>query len=68
LSEDVKEGATSLGSSNREAQVLLINAIKDVASALSDLMISTKAAAGKNIHDPAMQHLKESAKVSSRQV
>ena len=42
---------------------MLINSVKDVASALSDLMQSTKAASGKNIHDPAMHHLKESAKV-----
>ena len=63
LSEVVKMGATSLGSPNREAQVMLINSVKDVASALSDLMQSTKAASGKNIHDPAMHHLKESAKV-----
>merc|ERR1719189_3254331 len=62
LSEVVKSGASSLGSPNREAQVMLINSVKDVASALSDLMQSTKAASGKNIHDPAMHHLKESAK------
>merc|ERR1719450_1129731 len=63
LSEVVKSGAASLGSPNREAQVMLINSVKDVASALSDLMQSTKAASGKNIHDPAMHHLKESAKM-----
>ena len=63
LSEVVKMGATSLGSPNRQAQVMLINSVKDVASALFDLMQSTKAASGKNIHDPAMHHLKESAKV-----
>ncbi|QQP52773.1 Uncharacterized protein FKW44_005020, partial [Caligus rogercresseyi] len=58
LSDVVKSGATSLGSPNREAQVMLINAVKDVASALSDLMQSTKAASGKNIQDPCMQKLK----------
>lgn len=63
LSEVVKSGAASLGSPNREAQVMLINAVKDVATALADLMQSTKAASGKNIHDPAMHHLKESAKM-----
>merc|ERR1719433_447653 len=63
LSEVVKSGASSLGSPNREAQVMLINAVKDVASALADLMQSTKSASGKNIHDPAMHHLKESAKM-----
>merc|ERR1719367_2295401 len=62
LSEVVKSGAASLGSPNREAQVMLINAVKDVASALSDLMQSTKAASGKSIQDPAMHHLKDSAK------
>lgn len=63
LSDVVKSGAASLGSQNREAQVMLINAVKDVASALSDLMQATKAASGKNIQDPAMHHLKDSAKV-----
>ena len=62
----MKSGATSLGAPNREAQVMLINAVKDVASALADLMQSTKSASGKNIHDPAMHHLKESAKVSGK--
>jgi talin len=62
----VKSGASSLGAPNREAQVMLINAVKDVASALADLMQSTKSASGKNIHDPAMHHLKESAKVKQK--
>eukprot|EP00095_Tigriopus_kingsejongensis_P007975 maker-scaffold475_size161908-snap-gene-0.21 protein:Tk07975 transcript:maker-scaffold475_size161908-snap-gene-0.21-mRNA-1 annotation:"Talin-1" len=63
LSEVVKAGAASLGSPNREAQVMLINAVKDVASALGDLMQSTKAASGKSIQDPAMHKLKDSAKI-----
>ncbi len=42
---------------------MLINAVKDVASALGDLMQSTKAASGKSIQDPAMHQLKDSAKV-----
>merc|ERR1719373_401227 len=62
LSEVVKSGAASLGSPNREAQVMLINAVKDVASALSDLMQSTKAASGKNMQHPAMHTLKDTAK------
>lgn len=45
---------------------MLINAVKDVASALGDLMQSTKAASGKGIQDPAMHQLKDSAKVSSK--
>merc|ERR1719336_3113928 len=66
LSEVVKSGASSLGSPNREAQVMLINAVKDVASALADLMQSTKAASGKSIQDPAMHHLKDSAKLGTK--
>ena len=44
-------------------QVLLINAVKDVASALADLISATKNASGKNVSDPAMVNLKDSAKV-----
>lgn len=63
LSEVVKQGAASLGSSNSEAQVLLINAVKDVAGALGELIHATKNAAGKSVNDPSMSHLKEAAKV-----
>lgn len=64
LAEVVKFGAASLGSNNPEAQVMLINAVRDVASALGDLIQATKAASGKIINDPTMAHLKDSAKVS----
>ncbi|XP_065332613.1 talin-2 isoform X2 [Cloeon dipterum] len=67
LAEVVKHGAASLGSNNPEAQVMLINAVKDVASALGDLIQATKAASGKSITDPSMNHLKESAKVVDTQ-
>lgn len=43
---------------------MLINAVKDVATALGDLIQATKAASGKNINDPSMNELKESAKVN----
>merc|ERR1711913_136142 len=62
LSDVVKNGAASLGSQNQEAQVMLINAVKDVTSALGDLMQATKSASGKNSHHPAMHTLKDSAK------
>lgn len=65
LAEVVKFGASSLGADNPDSQVMLINAVKDVASALGDLIHATKAASGKPINDPAMAHLKESAKVRS---
>ena len=45
---------------------MLINSVKDVASALGDLIHATKSASGKNINDPAMIYLKDSAKVSQR--
>lgn len=45
------------------SQVVLINAVKDVAKALGDLISATKAAAGKPHDDPAMLQLKNSAKV-----
>lgn len=43
---------------------MLINAVKDVATALGDLIQATKAASGNNINDPSMNELKESAKVN----
>ena len=43
--------------------MLLINAVKDVAAALGDLISATKNASGKPGQDPAMKDLKESAKV-----
>lgn len=43
---------------------MLLNAVKDVAMALGDLIHATKAASGKSLNDPAMTTLKESAKVS----
>ena len=45
------------------SQVLLINAVKDVAAALGDLISATKNASGKPAQDPAMSTLKDSAKV-----
>ncbi|XP_007441071.1 talin-1 isoform X1 [Python bivittatus] len=63
LAEVVKLGAASLGSEDPETQVVLINAVKDVAKALGDLISATKAAAGKSGDDPAVHQLKNSAKV-----
>lgn len=45
--------------------MVLINAVKDVAKALGDLISATKAAAGKVGDDPAVWQLKNSAKVGS---
>lgn len=63
LAEVVKYGAASLGSDNPESQVMLINAVRDVANALGDLIQATKCAAGKGANDPSMAYLKESARV-----
>lgn len=63
MAEVVKLGAASLGADDGEAQVMLINSVKDVALALNNLINVTKSASGKNIDDPEMQKLKESAKL-----
>ncbi|CAO1372381.1 unnamed protein product [Diamesa serratosioi] len=63
LSDAVKRGAGSLGSGQPDSQVMVMNAVKDVAAALAALINATKLASGKPIHDPAMNDLKESAKV-----
>ena len=61
--EQVKLGAQALGSDDMEAQMLLLTAAKDVASALKDLIGATRSASGKSVQDPAMETLKSSAKV-----
>lgn len=45
---------------------MLINAIKDVAKALSDLIGATKGAASKPADDPSMYQLKGAAKVRGK--
>lgn len=61
----MKRGACSLGSNQPEQQVMVINAVKDVALALGGLINTTKNASGKPVNDPCMQDLKESARVST---
>lgn len=63
LADVVKLGAASLGAEDPETQVVLINAVKDVAKALGNLISATKGAAGKPHDDPSMLQLKSSAKV-----
>lgn len=60
----MKRGASTLGSDQPDSQVMTINAVKDVASALGELINATKLASGKSIHDSAMNDMKESARVS----
>lgn len=47
-------------------QALLVNAAKDVAQSLGDLISATRAATGKSVQDPSMEHLKDSARVRWR--
>jgi talin len=63
VADSVKRGASALGSHQPDAQIMLINAAKDVASALSLMIDSAKNASGKSPSDPSMNSLKESAKV-----
>ncbi|XP_038136879.1 talin-2a isoform X2 [Cyprinodon tularosa] len=63
LTDVVKLGAASIGSDDPETQVVLINAVKDVAKALAELISATKCAAGKTADDPSMYQLKGAAKV-----
>ncbi|GCC33394.1 hypothetical protein chiPu_0011863 [Chiloscyllium punctatum] len=58
-----KRRTVFLGSNDPETQVVLINAVKDVAKALTDLISATKCAAGKPADDPSMYQLKSAAKV-----
>lgn len=63
LSDAVKNGAASLSGDSAESQVLVIHAVRDVAAALSNLIQATKNASGRHPQDPAMNNLKEAAKV-----
>ncbi|ROJ33185.1 Talin-2 [Anabarilius grahami] len=63
LTDVVKLGAASIGPDDPETQVVLINAVKDVAKALAELISATKCAAGKAADDPSMYQLKSAAKV-----
>ncbi|XP_065123839.1 talin-2a isoform X2 [Paramisgurnus dabryanus] len=63
LTDVVKLGAASIGPDDPETQVVLINAVKDVAKALAELISATKCASGKAADDPSMFQLKNAAKV-----
>ncbi|CAL4149304.1 unnamed protein product, partial [Meganyctiphanes norvegica] len=63
LSDEVKGGALSLGSTNPESQKMLLNAVKDVAMALGDLINSSKAVSNNSNHEAALKRLKESTEL-----
>ncbi|CAK5082389.1 unnamed protein product [Meloidogyne enterolobii] len=63
LTEAVKSGASKLSPDSTEAQVMMIHAVRDVASALSNLIQATTHASGRSPNDPAIGNLKEAAKV-----
>eukprot|EP00092_Neocalanus_flemingeri_P085334 GFUD01107374.1.p1 GENE.GFUD01107374.1~~GFUD01107374.1.p1 ORF type:complete len:1009 (+),score=319.61 GFUD01107374.1:263-3028(+) len=62
LCEEVKTGAASLTSENQQAQVMLLNTMKDVSASLGDLIINSKKAHGKPVDHPAMLEMKTKAK------
>ncbi|CAD5122867.1 DgyrCDS11268 [Dimorphilus gyrociliatus] len=62
LADCVKRGAAALGADQPEAQALLLHAIKDVATALSELVSATKQAVGRNENTQSVGYLKDSAK------
>ncbi|EDQ91246.1 uncharacterized protein MONBRDRAFT_6317 [Monosiga brevicollis MX1] len=57
LVDKLKLSLDSLASAGPEAQVLLINAARDVGNSLADLLNSTRKASGRSADDPAMQAL-----------
>ena len=63
LTDVVKTGATYLGSNESEAQVMLINAVKDVAFSLNDLLQAAKKASGKPNNDSAISEIKEATQI-----
>lgn len=66
LSDVVKLGAAALGSDDTNAQVMLLNAVKDVASSLVNLLDSAKNSSGKHGEGPATgEDLKNATKVIS---
>ncbi|KAI6179916.1 BMA-TLN-1, isoform b [Aphelenchoides besseyi] len=62
LSNAVRQAAPMLSNDSPESQGLVLHAVRDVASALSNLIQATKNASGRNPQDPAMNNLKDSAK------
>lgn len=62
LADNVKLGALALGPDDSDAQQMLLNAAKDVASALGALINATKNASGKPVSDPSTEVLKTTGK------
>ena len=58
LSENAKLAASALTEDDPEAQVLLLNAVKDVAIAMGTLLEATKNASGRSRTDAQMLKLK----------
>eukprot|EP00111_Clytia_hemisphaerica_P007373 TCONS_00021443-protein len=62
LIKSVKIGAASLGPDDMNGQILLLNSVKDVTTALSDLINHTKTTSGHVNDDTSNDNLKSSAK------
>merc|ERR1719336_3813898 len=66
LVEKIKSAATSLGSSNQETQVMLLNSARDVCSSLHGLLVHAKTANGQDVDHPAYEQVSDYSRVSER--
>ena len=64
LVEKIKSAATSLGSSNQETQVMLLNSARDVCSSLHGLLVHAKTANGQDVDHPAYEQVSDYSRVS----
>ena len=68
LVERIKSAATSLGSTNQETQVMLLNSARDVCSSLHGLLIHAKTANGQDVDHPAYEQVSDYSRVSEGKV
>ena len=62
LVETIRAGAASLGSNNKETQVMLLNTAKDVTISLHGLISQAKSANGHNVDHPAYNQVSDYSK------
>ena len=62
LVETIRAGAASLGSNNKETQVMLLNSAKDVTMSLHSLISQAKSANGHNVDHPAYNQVSDYSK------
>ena len=64
LVERIKSGAASLGSKNKETQIMLLNSAKDVCMSLHGLLSQAKTANGHDLNHPSYDKVSEYSKVN----